>query len=191
MGVATSTASDIYLRAVKTATLLAAERQKEIPLQPPECLGVCESGLEALEVGEVGGNILGLLDKGNREPGASEVGGMGVDVLGLLGQRNEETGASELGDGEGGTPRHLARDDSEPSVSGVEDTGGGILRSLGRGNIEPGALEVGGGMSGGIPGLLDRENGGLGAVGVRSLGIGVPEVQVSGVEDAHQGITLE
>jgi len=188
-GVTTPTASDIYLRAVQMATLLAAEWQKEIPLQCLELQGICASGQEASAVGGVGGNILGLLDEGNREPGASEVGGIGADILGLLGQGNEDPGASEVGGGEGRIPGHLAREDSEPSALGVERTGGGILGGMGGRNIEPGAQEVGESMTGGIPGLLDREDSEREALGVESLEIGVSEVQVSGVEDVRE-ITL-
>jgi len=132
-GVATSTASDINLQAVKTVTLLVAPWQKETPLPLLGLLSRCESRLGISEE-EVVGGILGHMVGGVSEPGVPRVGDTEQVFPGLVGRRNVEPES----------PKH--RGEIRLRSTGL----------LGRSSIEPKAPVVGEDMGARIPRFLKQ-----------------------------------
>jgi len=139
-GVAISTANDIYLRAVKTATTLAAERQKQTSLevQIPGSGGFESVGFEALRrLPAVGGDECELR--------ALDPGGLEVGILGPLDGGNCDPGLSEVEDLGVWVPRLLEQLENSPEACGTVGLEVRIPGVLGEGDKELGFSEGGGG----------------------------------------------
>ncbi|RPB04331.1 hypothetical protein L873DRAFT_1840425 [Choiromyces venosus 120613-1] len=153
-GVATSTANNIYLRAVKNATALAAERQKQTPLEVQK-LGPGVLGELDLEV-----EVLGPLGGYERWPGASGREDLGVGIPGLMGIGESAPGVPEvedLGVLVPGLLGHLENCQGDSDVEGLAVRIPGLLQGLDGGSEVSG--EEGGSSEVEIPGLQGVQNG--------------------------------